>query len=1400
MGRVQFFLTFSLYCCLLSYSPAIRVLAKDIPVPKGIPIPKNIPKDIPVRYLGIEQGLSNNAVVSIYQDHNGFLWFGTYDGLNRYDGYGFKIFHNIIGDSTSLAINNIYTIEEDNNHNLWVGGQKGLSVYSPVRSAFSSLRYTSLTGSRELLQDNVHVVKAANTGYILVGTQHNGLLVFTGSWNTGTTGVQIPLNNDKDGVYDVTAIESAEGKNSWVFVQHKGLYSYDTQRKKLIFVNSSIKQANCLRKDKKGRLWLANDDGLFQYDPLSNTFSQSLVPANVKVIALCADKQDILWIGTDGAGVWLLPNEARLAQPLLANNGRSLVNSNAIYTIYEDIEGRKWIGTLRGGINIIEPGSVPFGKITYDAPGSNNLVDNFILSFCGDGNDNVWIGTDGAGLRYWDREKNTFTAFRHDPLNPHSVSSNFITSVTRDFRNDLWVSTWFGGINQLQKASGSFKRYTCFNPKNNTEENNVWLVYEDAQKRLWASATNEGSLYLYNRETDKFELFDGDLTNLQCLAEDSEGRFWGGNYTTLIKIDRQQKKHQVYNIGYPVRCIHEDRNRHLWLGTQGGGLLLFDPNTGQYTRYTTKDGLPSNTLLRFLEDGKDNLWISTFNGLSRFNLTSRTFRNFTQSDGLQSNQFSFNAALALRSGEFLFGGIKGFNIFFPDSIQYRAAPPRIFLDGLKINNRSVAGDTSYGPGLEIERLSQVTVPFDKAMLSIDFIALAYTGADKINYAYYLEGWDKGWNYVGDIRTANYSKLGEGNYVFKIKVTNPDGTWSGETQLLKIIVLPPWYRTWWAYLLYGLFLAGSIYGYIRYAKRQERLKYEIKLAHLESEKEKNLSEKKLSFFTNISHEFRSPLTLIIDPLKRAIHNNDGIVSHNDLATAHRNARRLLSLVDQLLLFRKADSGADILKISVINIVELCNEVYQCFAQQATSRNITYQFATTRESIEIQGDYEKIEIALFNLLSNAFKFTPAQGSILFTIAETPDSVDIDIRDTGCGIEETDIDRIFGKFQQADPRSGDQNTGFGIGLYLVKHFIESHNGKVTCRSTIGEGTTFTISLLKGAAGLPNSYIMKGPGRKFELLDELVDGQTPDPALTGQTQAPALNGKTPTQALGGKTAIQALGGKTAEEVITEKRSILVIDDNEEIRNYLLGLFSPQYLCYNTDNGTDGFRLAALHIPDLIISDINMKGMDGIELCTKIRQSDSMGHIPIILLTAAVTSDTRLKGIEGGADDYITKPFDSAHLMARVETILKNRTTLQRYFLDSITLKESQVKVPAEYQDFLRKCIAVIEANIDNEEFTMKKFSQAMGMSHSRLNQKVKAISGQRLNAFIRSIRLRRAAVLMLTENMNVNQAAFQIGISDTRYFREQFVKVFGMTPSEYIKKYRQSFNKNFNTIREEE
>lgn len=1335
-------------------------------------------QEYPVKYLGIDQGLSNNVVINIYQDHKGFMWFGTYDGLNRYDGYGFKIFRNIIGDSTSLNNNTIYTIEGDMENNIWVGGLKGACVFDPASSKFSRLQYKQFnSNSWQYVQDNIHTIKATAAGYMLIGSQQNGLLVFE---NKRLPGLQIPIQNIAH--YDVTAIEPVAHQNTvWVFIQQIGLCQYDHKKKSLQLISNAIKQANCLETDDQGNLWLGNENGLYRFNISTNLFSESYISYRTKIVNLYFDKKHGLWIGSDGNGLLQLRPGATTATSFVSASGRSLINSNAVYAIYEDTDGRKWIGTLRGGINMIESKTSSFTQVTYNPPGNDNLVNNFILSFCEDEKNNVWIGTDGAGLRYWDRTKNTWTQYTHSSSGNNSLSSNFITNIVKDHNNDIWVSTWLGAINRFNKTTRSFTHYVCYNPVTREKENNVWLLYQDAQNRLWASATNEGSLYLFNRPNDRFELFDNNITNLQCLAEDREGGFWGGDYSSLLKIDRDGKKHHRYNIGHTLRCIHEDKKKNVWIGTQDGGLLLFDRKTGKYKRFTTADGLPANTILRLLEDDTGNLWLSTYNGLCRFNPETKTCRNFSQSDGLRSNQFSFNAGLALSSGEFLFGGIKGFNIFHPDSVQDAAEQPTIFLAGCKINNTPVEGNDPYVTASTLDKIDQVTIPFDQAVLSLDFLALEYSGADKINYAYFLQGWDKDWNYVNRIRTANYSRLQEGEYLFKVKIMNPDGTWGKETQLLQIIVLPPWYRTWWAYLLYGVCFAGVIYIYIRYTRTQERLRYEIRLAHIENEKEKELMEKKLTFFTNISHEFRTPLSLIINPIREALQTEKNTLS-NDLKIAYRNARRLLSLVDQLLLFRKADNGSDTCTIAAIDIIQLCDEVYQCFVHQAKTKHIDYRFATTIPSLTIYADYEKVEIALFNLLSNAFKFTPEYGSIIFSVQETNNTVILAIRDTGCGIEPADRQRIFEKFQQSG--QGKRQTGFGIGLFLVKQFIENHKGTVTCNSGLNQGTTFTITLFKGITHLPAGYeyVTGDLTEKKKLLQELAADIEQQPEAEYDDQPVVQEG------------IQA------EEVVTKKRSILLIDDNKEITQYLQQIFENNYLVYVASNGDDGYKLALQHIPDLVISDINMQGMDGIELCTTLKQSEILGHIPVILLTGTTANDTKLKGIEGGADDYITKPFDKTLLQAKVETILRNRNLLQRFFFDSITLKETSSKVPAEYQEFLRKCISVIEQNIDTDNFTIKKFSQAMGMSHPALYNKVKSISGQSLNAFIRSIRLRRAAVLMLTENMNIRQAALQVGINDVKYFREQFVKVFHLTPSEYIKKYKHSFNRDHNVIKSSE
>jgi signal transduction histidine kinase/ligand-binding sensor domain-containing protein/DNA-binding response OmpR family regulator len=1321
----------------------------------------------PIKYLGIEDGLSNNAVTNIYQDDKGFLWFGTYDGLNRYDGYKFKIYRNKIGDSASLMDNGIYTIEGDLHHKLWIGGRKGVSVFDPVNEKFSIARYlpagSSMAGP---VSGNIHIIKAGKEGIILIGSESNGLLLFEGDMHTGR---QVPLHDGPQVItaYEVTAVDyEPGGRYAWVFVQGKGLCRYDAVNKTLQVVNKDINKGNCLKADSKGLLWLGTDNGLFRYDRRSNTYSANYIKESSKIVNLCMDKQGVLWIASDGNGMFVLHTPGEQATHFPAPGSKQQLSSNAVYSIYEDREGRKWIGTLRGGINIIEPRPHLFELYAFNDDSIFGSINNFIFSFCED-EGNIWIGTDGGGLKYWNREHNTYTRYTRNPAVRGALSSNFITSIIRDAGGDIWLSTWFRGVNRYNRATRTFEHFSCFNPFTGMEESNVWLVYEDAQKTLWASTTNNGTLYTFNRAKGKFEIFDRSIVNIQCLAEDSKGNLWGGNYTQLIRIDRARKQHKVYNIGYTIRAIHEDKRGNFWLGTDGGGLLLFNTRTGSFTAFTDADGLPNNSILRVLEDDNGNLWLSTYNGLSRFDPQKKVFRNFSQSDGLQSNQFTYNAALKLKSGEFMFGGIKGFNIFHPDSVYQQTTTPPLLLTGVKINNVPV----------EQHDVQELKIPYDKAIISFDFVALEYSSPDKISYAYYLDGWDKGWNYVGEARTANYTRLQEGNYVFKIKATNADGKWGREVRTVSITVLPPWYRTWWARMLYITFIGAGIWFFIQYRSRQERLQYEIKLAHLENEKEKEINERKLSFFTNISHEFRTPLTLIINPLKEFIQNQERSEHNEPLGVVYRNARRLLSLVDQLLLFRTADTRGDQLKVTRLNMVELCNEVYLCFSQQAKARRMQYHFCCSREHIMLYADYEKLEIALFNLLSNAFKFTPDEGSILLELQETESEVTLLIKDNGCGIPADMGNRIFDKFQRAGGRQEHLQTGFGIGLYLVKHFIESHKGAITYSSPANEGTAFFIRLRKGKAHLAGADLAPDTPARSGILHELADGTD----LTVNKE--------------NKRARSPL--KQVEELVTEKRSILLIDDNAEILEYLRQLFANRFIIYEAGNGDEGFALVEKHMPDLVISDIQMEGMNGVELCTRIKQTETLSHIPVILLTSASAADVKIKGLEEGADDYITKPFDKELLLVKVDNIIKNRHLLRQYFLDSITLKHTSIRVPADYRDFLNQCIQIVEANLDNEDFSIKTFTQAIGMSHSSLYKKVKSMSGQTINAFIRSIRLRKAAVLMLKENYTINQAAQQVGIGDIRYFREQFFKLFGMNPSEYVKKYRPSFNGDLNVVK---
>ncbi|MBC7888761.1 MAG: response regulator [Ferruginibacter sp.] len=1324
----------------------------------------------PFEYIGIENGLSNNSVTAIFKDRKGFMWFGTFDGLNRYDGYSFKVFRNKFNDSASLPHNYIYAINEDLYNNLWIGTGQGISIYNNLTSRLLPAFFIPYqSNTTEKITASITNIAVDANGSIFIGTNGRGLLVrLTGSDKT----VQLPIKKGAEmfTYYNVQSIKIDKVHRVWVFIRDAGIYLLDAAGKELRLVNNSLKSANCMEEGDNGHLWIGSDEGLHQYDTRLNSLVKSYKEdagslSSEKILTVCFVKEKKLWIGTDGGAINILDPKSGEIKYLLPGHEKASLNSETVTAIYEDKNDRKWIGTIRGGINIVDPYKHRFQTVQRNPKGNNTLINNFVMSFFEDRQSNLWVGTDGGGLSIWNRRQNSFTNFRHDAANPASISNNFITSIKSDYLDNIWIASYGGGINRYNKTDRSFKHYACLDSLNDVENKNVLLLYEDKQKYLWAATFNQGRIYRLNRHTDRFEVFDQQLTDIISLTEDSNGSIWAGTASQLIKIDRKLKKHAFYSIGKPVRSVYQDKAGQLWLGTEGAGLLRFNQQDGSFLRYTTDNGLCNNSVLNILEDNKRQLWLSTFNGIASFNPQSKTFKNYYQHDGLQSNQFSYNAAYALSSGELAFGGIKGFNIFYPDSIRAVNTTPPVLLTAMRINNLPVEQDNAYVTKSSLDKIESLTIPFNKAILSFEFAALEYTAPNKISYAYYLEGWDKGWNYIGNTRTANYTHLSEGVYHLRIKATNAEGKWNSGEISIKVVIMPPWYRTWWAWLIYFLLIASAIYVYLVYKNRQAKLKYEIKLAHLDAQKEKELNEKKVAFFTNIAHEFRTPLSLIINPIKDILHKKGPDEENDELNIVYRNARRLLRLVDQLLLFKKSDSELDKLNIVQLNFNALCKEVYICFMQQARAKKIRYEFVCKNKGLELFVDREKVEIALFNLLSNAFKNTPENGRICFTVTEQENKVAISIEDTGCGIPVEAGDKLFEKFYQVKENNM-RSVGFGIGLYLVKKFIAAHEGEISYKSKPGEGSTFFVTLPKGCkqANAPgfSGGIKQGSQLLHELNEEEIHETIPFADSKDQTQY---------------------------ELASDQQTLLLIDDDREILRYLAGIFSAGFKIYEANNGTTGLKLAHEHLPDLIICDIVMEGMGGIEFCQTLKMDSTVSHIPVILLTGS-SDEVELKGIESGADDFIKKPFDKEILIARVGNILKNRNTVQKYFYNEITLQTNPHKISVEYKEFLENCLKIVEDHLDDKTFSIKTLAAEIGMSHSNLYKKVKSVSGQSVNGFIRFIRLRKAAEMFINTENNINETAYLVGFNDIKYFREQFYKVFDMNPSEYIKKYRKSFH----------
>jgi len=1340
---------------------------------------------IPVVYIDVQHGLSNNTVRCIAKDHNGFLWFGTRDGLNRYDGNAFTVFRHQFKDSNSLICNYVLTLCEDKAGRLFIGTRQGLSIYDHLSGRFSTLNWLSAGDPHSPAGDHrPHlfdgVIKQLYNdaqGNMLIGTEDLGLFILR---KGATAATPIPLADgsstiDKYGIHAITT----DGDRVWVQVQKKGLCLLDPATQRLRLVNAEMPLAGSLEAA-GNMLYSASGDVLYRYDPANNKYTRlwqcpgwGHMPDNIWTLR--KDEHGGLLLGTLNGRILAWDIAAGKIMPHPLNDSAGALENG---TIYDAFSGEsEWFATAKGGIGVVDPQRERFHTFSR-LPGTGGAPVNFVTSFAATPDSNLWIGTEGNGILVYHRKTDQITRLR-SPDDRHPGAGKII-NMCLDYTGHIWTAGQAAGIDKIDPATGRSEHYYCNQTSSGLESNWVWMIYEDRKKGLWATTLRQvslmGALYRYDRAANKWKAFDTGLSDLFTLYEDREGTLWGGSLGQLVAIDRTGRQHRRYPVDFSVRCIYEDAHANLWLGTEGGGLLLFDRQKQKITaRYTTDEGLSNNSVNAILEDRGGNLWLSTANGLSKFDPASAQFRNYFASDGLQSNEFIYNSALQLPSGEFVFGGIKGFNLFDPMTIRETNRMPGLLLTGITVNGTPVEKDPSVVSRWGADQAEEIKVPYEKAFFSFDFTALEFSAPKEIGYSYFMDGWDRKWTDAGNQHRAAYTHLSEGRYTFRVRSTNAEGKWGSREIRLGVVVLPPWYRTWWAYSFYVLVILSLLWVYRHYKARQARLKYEIDLARINAEKERSEHEKKLSFFTNISHEFRTPLTLIINPVKDLLTkaadkdpSADAAAGDDraELNIIHRNARRMLSLVDQLLLFRKAGSGADRLAPARLNCCELGREVYLSFTQQARTKNIRYEFNCDKDNLEVYADREKIEIVLFNLVSNAMKYTPTDGAVSLSITDGPDHIEVRVADSGPGISAGAGEKIFEPFYQA---AGTHKPGFGIGLYLARQFAEAHKGQLNYTTEAGRGTVFTLRLLKGFAHLGGTPMPEDERRWSELFKELVTDDEPVPSPEPE-------------------AVQPL--------VDEKRSVLIVDDDPAMRTYIAGIFREKMTIYEAADAEEGMRQAFEHLPDVIISDVKMQGASGIDLCRAVKAKPATSHIPVVLLTG--TTGLELEGVEGGADLYLTKPFDRELLEAKLSNLLQSCTNLRKALFNEITHNESPRKVSAADKEFLDKCTALIEKHLDEEEFAIPDLALEMGISHSALYKKIKSLSGHSLNAFIRHVRLRNAAILCINTEYNVNEIASRVGIFDRTHFREQFQKVYGMTAAEYIRKYRKPMSSQFSIRRD--
>ncbi|RZK77340.1 MAG: hybrid sensor histidine kinase/response regulator, partial [Pedobacter sp.] len=1079
------------------------------------------------------------------------------------------------------------------------------------------------------------------------------------------------------------------------------------------------------------------------------------------------DTQGNIWLGTF-KGLSILDSNSGLFDNYFHQVSQPYtISQNSVRCFFKDKQNGIWLGTFYGGVNYYHRNDIKFNLLSQNT-GKLSLNDEVVSAISQDEKGNFWIGTNDKGLNYWDRKNNSISYYSSNERNANSLASNNIKAIAFDNRQQVLIGTHNGGLNILNPATGSVKRYLHNeNDPNSIAGDLVYSVLKDHKGKIWVGTrsgldqfdTEKGIFSHIHLDKAGKRLSSDDIT---YLFEDSKRRIWIGttNGVTLLYPDNMlfgnTSKSQLNDD--VITCITEDNHQRIWIGSREG-LSLFDESSQTFITHRNRKDFITGTIYGIESDQEGNLWISSNRGLIRYNPSSKSVQTFNESDGLQNNQFNDYAFCKAKDGMLLYGGINGLSYFYPSNIKQQSLPLKVSFTGLEALGRMVnIGDETEILENPLDQTNKISIASDFKQFSVRFNAFNYISANRTHYLYMLDGVDENWQRTDDLKVV-YNNLKAGKYHFKIKAVGPNGETSA-VRSLEINALPPWYNTWWFYSLILIFVVVG--GYVAYRMIAERVRalHQLKLERVDKEKVRYINQMKMDFFTNVSHELRTPLTLILAPLEEMINKpmaQKAVTKRHEMMLT--NAKRLYNLVDQLFEFRKTETGTRRLKVERGDIVSFIHEVYESFKPLSDQKNIKYTYRSTQAKLSFFFDHDAMEKILFNLLSNAFKYTKNEDLINIDLSISEDHAIIKISDSGVGICQDDLAKIFERFYQVNNQ--EMNLGSGVGLAFTKRLVELHHGSITAESEIGRGSVFTVSIPTSDTAYGDFTKRDSPVYELSIVPEAISSNADQNA----EQIPE-------------------DFESVKKDSLHKSHLLLVDDNQDILDYLREYFETDYLVTVAFDGLMALRMLEEQTFDLIVSDVMMPELDGLHFCKRVKQNINTSHIPVMLLTAKSEIDQQIKGLEMGADDYITKPFSIEMLAAKIANLLRARKRLKDYYSGTREVVPQNLAFNTLDEEFLKEAIDIVEKHLSDSDFSVEKFSREIGMSRSNLYLKFKAITGESATDFIKTIRFKKAVELMQSKRYTMAQVTYMCGFNSPSYFSTAFKQYYGCMPTEYLLK----------------